>query len=62
MENTEAVLRVERGRADEVELAAVAAVLLARARIGRMTAEAPAPAGLGWWRPVNSYTAPGSWR
>ncbi|WP_415954465.1 acyl-CoA carboxylase epsilon subunit [Streptomyces sp. KLOTTS4A1] len=63
MESREAVFRVERGRADDEELAAVAAVLLALHRErGPAVSEEPAEAGSRWWRRPDAYTAPGSWR
>ncbi|WP_381803499.1 acyl-CoA carboxylase epsilon subunit [Streptomyces niveus] len=65
MEGAPAVLRLERGRAGEEELAAVAVVLLAlRARTrGRAELGRGVPRGWDWWkRPGGGYVAPGSWR
>ncbi|MEU6948127.1 MULTISPECIES: acyl-CoA carboxylase epsilon subunit [unclassified Streptomyces] len=63
MEIREEVLRVERGRADDEELAAVAAVLLALCRDREpVESEEPAEAGSDWWRRRDAYRAPASWR
>jgi hypothetical protein len=63
MDGTEAVLRVVRGQANEVELAALTAVLLAlRAGEQEEGEEPPAAAGSPWWKLPGSYAAPGSWR
>ncbi|MFD8122978.1 acyl-CoA carboxylase epsilon subunit [Streptomyces albidoflavus] len=63
MESREAVFRVERGRADHEELAAVAAVLLALRRDHEpVVSEEPAETGSSWWRRPDAYTAPCSWR
>ncbi|WP_314225808.1 acyl-CoA carboxylase epsilon subunit [Streptomyces zaehneri] len=62
MGTEEALIRVERGRPDEAELAAVVAVLLALQAGARQTA-GPAPAArLRWSRGPGAYTAPDSWR
>ncbi|AEN14125.1 MULTISPECIES: acyl-CoA carboxylase subunit epsilon [unclassified Streptomyces] len=45
------VIRVVRGRADAGEIAALTAVLLARAAIWARTDGEPAPATAGWSRP-----------
>lgn len=64
MERGEAVIRVERGRPDEAELAAVVAVLLGvRAGAGAEEApEDPSAAEIHWWREPHRYAAPESWR
>ncbi|MEU6987932.1 acyl-CoA carboxylase epsilon subunit [Streptomyces sp. NPDC046324] len=63
MESREAVFRVERGRADDEELAAIAAVLLALHRDREpVECEGPAEAGSDWWRRRDAYRAPASWR
>ncbi|QDY75204.1 acyl-CoA carboxylase epsilon subunit [Streptomyces qinzhouensis] len=62
MEGAPAVLRLERGRACEEELAAVAVVLLAlrgRGRAGPVRGVSP---GWKWWERPGDYAAPGSWR
>jgi hypothetical protein len=62
MKSAEALFRVERGNPDDVELAALAAVLLALRATGQESGEElPAP-GVRWWRQPDAYTAPGSWR
>lgn len=59
------VVRVERGAADESELAAVVLVLLSRLAAGRQPAAEPA--GLRpderwpWWERGGCYRAPCSW-
>ncbi|MGW3415911.1 acyl-CoA carboxylase epsilon subunit [Streptomyces sp. NPDC000888] len=61
MESAEALIRVERGRVDEAELAAVVAVLLA-ARAGAQQAPGePAAAEIRWWREPDGYAAPEGW-
>ncbi|WP_081241058.1 acyl-CoA carboxylase epsilon subunit [Streptomyces viridosporus] len=57
-------LRVERGRADEAELAALALVLLvARAGTPDRTPAAGRTVGRPrWWHGLKPYTAPSSWR
>jgi hypothetical protein len=63
MKNQDVVLRVERGRVDSEELAAVAAVLLARHRErGQASHKEPPTAVPRWWRRPETYEAPGSWR
>ncbi|MEV6962420.1 acyl-CoA carboxylase epsilon subunit [Streptomyces sp. NPDC051207] len=76
MESAETVLRVERGRAGEEELAALTAVLLAlrasdqreRASDQRERAsdqgepEPEATLGWNWWTSLKSYAPPTSWR
>jgi hypothetical protein len=62
MESAETVLRVERGRAGEEELAALAAVLLALRASGRAEPEPEATLGWNWWTSRKSYAPPTSWR
>jgi hypothetical protein len=62
MERGEPLIRVERGRPDEAELAAVVAVLLT---LQAGTEEAPGEspvAEIRWWREPDSYAAPEGWR
>ncbi|MFF7452237.1 MULTISPECIES: acyl-CoA carboxylase epsilon subunit [unclassified Streptomyces] len=70
MRRDEALIKVERGRPDEAELAAVVAVLLSL-RAGAQGAPDGAPDGaleelpsaeIGWWRAPDAYAAPESWR
>ncbi|MET7519852.1 acyl-CoA carboxylase epsilon subunit [Streptomyces sp. NPDC005480] len=63
MSRSEAVLRVERGRADDAELAALTAVLLAlhRAR-EKPDGELEAVVASSWWRGPEGFVPPGSWR
>lgn len=63
MSRGEAVLRVERGRADDAELAALTAVLLAlhRAR-EKSDDELEAVVASSWWRRPEGFVPPGSWR
>ncbi|MEU5324491.1 acyl-CoA carboxylase epsilon subunit [Streptomyces sp. NPDC021056] len=58
----EALIRVERGRPDEAELAAVVAVLLARQAGVEEMPEEPSAAEIRWWRERDGYAAPESWR
>ncbi|MEU4932939.1 acyl-CoA carboxylase subunit epsilon [Streptomyces yokosukanensis] len=62
--STDVVVRVERGGADEEELAAVCALLSILASRAERQEPSPAPPAVrGWWhqgRP--SYRAPLSWR
>lgn len=62
MESTENVLRVERGQAGEVELAALTAVLIALRARGRAEPERPPRLGWNWWKQARDYTPPHSWR
>ncbi|MDQ0585887.1 acyl-CoA carboxylase epsilon subunit [Streptomyces rishiriensis] len=62
MRTEEALIRVERGRPDEAELAAVVAVLLALQAGAQRTAGEPPAARMRWWRGPDAYTAPDSWR
>jgi hypothetical protein len=63
MDGAEAVLRVERGRASEEELAAVTAVLLAlRTGVREQPKQRPTTLGWHWWRRPKSYEPPRSWR
>ncbi|SNX88256.1 acyl-CoA carboxylase epsilon subunit-like protein [Streptomyces sp. TLI_55] len=64
METGDAVIRVERGRPDEAELAAVVAVLLSvRAGAGEdETPGEPSAAEIRWWAESDRYAAPESWR
>ncbi|MFF4276088.1 acyl-CoA carboxylase subunit epsilon [Streptomyces sp. NPDC001536] len=62
MERGEALIRVERGWPDEVELAAVVTVLLAlQAGAEEAPEELPA-AEIRWWQEPDAYAAPESWR
>lgn len=58
----EALIRVERGRPDEAELAAVVAVLLARQAGVEEMPEEPSAAEIRWWQERDGYAAPESWR
>lgn len=62
MGSAEAVFRVERGRASEEELAALAAVLLAVRARGRAEPEGRPVLGWSWWRRPGGYAPPRSWR
>ncbi|QHY93702.1 hypothetical protein SSPS47_00980 [Streptomyces sp. S4.7] len=62
MERAPAVLRLERGRAGEEELAAVAVVLLALRAQARAETARGLPRGWDWWKRPGGYVAPGSWR
>jgi hypothetical protein len=62
MSRGETVLRVERGQADETELAALAAVLLAFSRAREGADDGPADTGSSWWRRPEGFVPPGSWR
>ncbi|NNN31847.1 acyl-CoA carboxylase subunit epsilon [Streptomyces sp. S3(2020)] len=62
MGTAEALIRVERGRPDEAELAAVVAVLLALKAGTEEASEEPSAAENRWWREPDSYAAPESWR
>ncbi|WP_329374987.1 acyl-CoA carboxylase epsilon subunit [Streptomyces sp. NBC_01483] len=62
MERGEALIRVERGRPDEVETAAVVAVLLALRADAGGEPEEPSAAEMRWWLKPDAYTAPDSWR
>lgn len=56
-------LRVERGRADTDELAALTVVLLAlRARGAARGGRERRADGSRWWRPPAPYRAPHSWK
>ncbi|MEU3664608.1 acyl-CoA carboxylase epsilon subunit [Streptomyces sp. NPDC032940] len=59
-ESAETVLRVERGRASEEELAALTAVLLALR--ARDRTEPEPTLGWNWWTSPKSYVPPDSWR
>jgi hypothetical protein len=63
-EPTEALLRVERGRASEEELAALTVVLLALRSDGDDAGpdERRPVAGSRWWRRRGDYNAPRSWQ
>ncbi|MEV7347021.1 acyl-CoA carboxylase subunit epsilon [Streptomyces sp. NPDC093544] len=61
MERGEALIRVERGRPDEAELAAVVAVLLGLRAGARQAPGEPAAAGTHWWREPDGYAAPEGW-
>jgi hypothetical protein len=62
MRTAETVLRVERGRASEEDLAAIAVVLLALRARGTQEPSQPASSGWSWWHKPNGYAPPGSWR
>lgn len=62
MGRRETLIRVERGRPDEAELAAVVAVLLTLQADTQETTGEPSAAGMRWWRKPDVYTAPDSWR
>ncbi|MEU6381137.1 acyl-CoA carboxylase epsilon subunit [Streptomyces sp. NPDC046909] len=62
MKSTEALLRVERGNPDDIELAALTAVLLALRAPGQEPVEELPASGIRWWRRSDAYTAPGGWR
>jgi hypothetical protein len=62
MGRREALIRVERGRPDEAELAAVVAVLLAAQTDVDETPQERSAAEMRWWRKPDAYTAPDSWR
>lgn len=56
-------VRVERGQADEEELAALTVVLLTRCSPGRTNSARTTPAGTPrWWNGPRAYRAPHSWR
>jgi len=59
----EPAVRIERGQADEAELAALTAVLLAlrAAQKTKQGHEEPF-SGLRWWRRPEAYQAPHGWR
>ncbi|MEV1025766.1 acyl-CoA carboxylase subunit epsilon [Streptomyces sp. NPDC050264] len=56
------VLRVVRGHADEVELAALTAVLLVLSRGCGAAEEAVEEFCSSWWTPSAEFAPPGSWR
>ncbi|MFE1948895.1 acyl-CoA carboxylase subunit epsilon [Streptomyces sp. NPDC059524] len=62
MTDGETLLRIERGRANEDELAALTAVLLSFGRVHRPAETHAVRAGSRWWRQPAGYFAPGSWR
>lgn len=62
MEGAPVVLRLERGRAGEEELAAVAVVLLALRARGRAESRSGVSRGRDWWERPGGHVAPGSWR
>ncbi|MEU9919297.1 MULTISPECIES: acyl-CoA carboxylase epsilon subunit [unclassified Streptomyces] len=62
MESGEVLLRVERGNAGDVELAALAAVVFALRASGRQPSGEPPEAGARQWSEPPAYTAPESWR
>ncbi|WP_257231076.1 acyl-CoA carboxylase subunit epsilon [Streptomyces sp. UH6] len=55
------VLRVERGRASDEELAALTAVLLSLPRKAGAREEVRPRTASGWWERRTDYEAPGSW-
>ncbi|MDO0930203.1 acyl-CoA carboxylase epsilon subunit [Streptomyces sp. DG2A-72] len=61
MDGREVLIRVERGRPDEAELAAVVAVLLAVRAPARQAPGQPPVAGMRWWRTPDAYAAPDGW-
>lgn len=62
MKRAEVLLRVERGHASEEELAALTAVLLALWRSDQEGGEEPPVVRSNWWRQLQAYASPGSWR
>ncbi|MET8944892.1 acyl-CoA carboxylase subunit epsilon [Streptomyces sp. NPDC004542] len=62
MKSGETLLRVERGNPDDVELAALTAVLCALQAGGQVTGEESPMSGFRWWRGAAAYIAPDSWR
>ncbi|MFC0058239.1 acyl-CoA carboxylase subunit epsilon [Streptomyces actinomycinicus] len=58
----ETVLRVERGQADDEELAAIAVVLLALRAGEPEEPEQPPSPGWNWWERPSGYASPDSWR
>lgn len=62
MKSGEALFRVERGNPDDVELAALAAVLLRLCASGPGSEKELPTSGVRWWRQPCVYTAPGGWR
>jgi len=61
MKSAETVLRVERGNPDDVELAALTAVLIALHAGGRQADEDAPASDFRWWRGPAAYSAPDSW-
>lgn len=57
----EPLIKVERGRPDEVELAAVVAVLVGLRAGAEEAPEGPSAAEIDWWRAPDGYAAPESW-
>ncbi|MEX1659183.1 acyl-CoA carboxylase subunit epsilon [Streptomyces pseudovenezuelae] len=62
MKKAETLLRVERGRASEEDLAAVAVVLLTLRARGTREPTQPTVPGWNWWQKPNGYAPPDSWR
>ncbi|MGX1914146.1 acyl-CoA carboxylase epsilon subunit [Streptomyces phaeochromogenes] len=62
MESAPTVIRVERGRGGEEELAALAAVLLALRARERAEPGPRASPECNWWKQPRGYVPPGSWR
>ncbi|SEN99726.1 acyl-CoA carboxylase epsilon subunit [Actinacidiphila rubida] len=62
--SAESIVRVERGHADPEELAALTAILLARAAAGEPEPATPARSTAGWRRLERSrgFRAPHSWQ
>lgn len=65
LDKAEDAVRVERGAADESEVAAVVVVLLSRLAACRRTAVESSPGDTGetrpWWEGTETYRAPRSW-
>ncbi|MEV7889032.1 acyl-CoA carboxylase subunit epsilon [Streptomyces sp. NPDC002817] len=62
MRRDEPLIKVERGRPDEVELAAVIAVLVGLRAGAEEAPGEPSAAEIGWWRAPDDYAAPEGWR
>lgn len=62
MKSGDALLRVECGNPDAIELAALAAVLYALQAAGEGAGEASSASGPRWWRRPDAYASPHSWR
>ncbi|MFI9605476.1 acyl-CoA carboxylase epsilon subunit [Streptomyces sp. NPDC052043] len=60
-DGAQVLIRVERGHADEEELAALALVFLALGEGAEPDREQLA-VGTSWWRQGHGYSAPDSWR
>ncbi|MFE0201152.1 acyl-CoA carboxylase subunit epsilon [[Kitasatospora] papulosa] len=62
MESERMLLRVERGHAEDEELAALTAVLVALCAGSHEASSIGPTAGSHQWRSADVYTAPHSWR